>query len=200
MFHCCLIVLSSVCTVLCLIAILDVQTNQRARSDIHCHWESGTFLVTYTPAAHSVCMPGKPSSSFQGAVKNHSDSSPASLSYQKTRLKNPHGFGTKQWELPELQPLLSQPDNPTGHTSQGYRGEKSEFLYRAHQAHLSLPKTQDQTWRAGSNLPFPGPAACSPWVQPSYGTPKAAVLDFSEIRDDQHEKSSEPLIKCYCLF
>lgn len=145
MFHCCLIVLSSVCTVLCLIAILDVQTNQRAQSDIHCHLKSGVFLVTYVPAAHTVCMPGKPSSRFQGAVKNHSDSSPASLSYQKILLNNPQGFGMKWWELPELQPPFSQPENPTVHTSQGYRGKEFEFLYRAHQAHLSLLKTQDQT-------------------------------------------------------
>lgn len=124
----------------------------------------------HTSSTQCVCMPGKPSSSFQGAVKNHSDSSPASLSYQKTRLNNAHGFGIKQWELPELQPLLSQPDNPTVHTSQGDRGEGFQFLYRAHQAHLSLLKTQDQTQRAGSNLPFQAqlPAAheCSPAMVP----------------------------------
>lgn len=164
MFHCCLIVLSSVCTVLCLIAILDVQANQRARCDIHCHWKSGIFSLP-THQQHSVCMPGKPSSSFQGAVKNHSDSSPASLSYQKIWLNNPQGFGIQWWELPEaLQSLFSQPENSTVHISQGYSGQELEFLYRAHQAHLSLLKTQDQTHRAGRNFPFPSPTACSPWV------------------------------------
>lgn len=55
MFHCCLIVLSSVCTVLCLIAILDVQANQRAQCDVHCHWKSGIFsLPTYQQ--HTVCV------------------------------------------------------------------------------------------------------------------------------------------------
>lgn len=117
-FPCCLIVLSSVCTVLCLIAILDVQANQRARCDIGCHWKSGIFSLP-TSQQHSVCTPGKPSSSFPGAVKNHSDASPASLSYQKIWLSNPQGFGIKQWELPELQPLFSQSENSTVHTSQG---------------------------------------------------------------------------------
>lgn len=75
------------------------------------------FVVTYVPAAHSVHMSGKPSSRFQGAVKNHSDGSPVSLSYQKIQLNNPQGFGIKRRELPELQPLFSQPENSTLHTS-----------------------------------------------------------------------------------
>lgn len=56
MFHCCLIVLSSVCTVLCLIAILDVQANQRARCDIHCHWKSGILYYLHISSTVCVCL------------------------------------------------------------------------------------------------------------------------------------------------
>lgn len=154
-------------------------------------WHSLSLKIRYfilpTYQQHSVCTPGKPSSSFQGTVKNYSEGSPASLSYQKIWLNNPKGFGIKWWELPELQPLFSQPENSTVHTSQRYRGQELEFLYRAQQAHLSLLKTHG----TGRNLPFPGPTTCSPWVLPSCGNPQTAVLKVLEIRDGQHGKSSD---------
>lgn len=114
MFPCCLIVLSSGCTLFHLLAILDVQAHQRTQCDIHCR-QDGVFAALPGPN-HTLCVHLKCSSGSQGATEHKADGSPMSLSSatKKYGKQNKTKQSTGLWHYEENHLDFKQPGTPHG--------------------------------------------------------------------------------------